>query len=368
MAREEKRFELKPVDEAVEEKAPVIRLESEETLLRAKPIRLSPSPQQSMPSQRLDVPAREDFESRTHQPGIEALIEQDAGNPDLLEKAWGEESTRHHGIPWGWFVLIGLILAGAIFWSLSGVTESDSRAQEIRVATVEVLGDQAEEELEAARLIDRIDAATRKFFTATSVAELARVSRHPERVQPLMDAFYKAQPIPANRVLRTGQFQPLTLDNRADFWMATVEMADRSSRNVIVEILPDGEPRIDWETLVLYQPMAWDDFATERPRGTSLDFRVYVEADSFHSHEFADSQQWQSFRLTALDSEETLFGYAQADSEISTAILDLLRKNQGRRTALILRLGVPEGIQSRSGVVIEKLLSPRWLYVEAPER
>jgi len=183
-----------------------------------------------------------------------------------------------------------------------------------------------------------------------------------------MDAFYKAQPIPANRVLRTGQLQPLTLDNRADFWMATVELADRSARNAIVEILPDGEPRIDWETLVCYQPMAWDRFAAERPEGTSLDFRVYVQVDNFHSHEFADSQQWQSFRLTALDSEESLFGYAEANGEVATGILGLLSQNQGQRTPLILRLGVPEGIQSRSGVVIEKLLSPRWMYVDAPER
>ena len=365
MAREEKRFELIPEDEV---KPPVIRLGSEHPLPLPDPIRLIPSNPQPPASRQPELPTHEDFKLRTHQPGVEALIEQVSQNPDLLEKAWGESSARQRGIAWGWFALVGLLLAGGAVWSLNGVKKSDSRAEKIRVATQSVLGSEMEEELEAARLIDRIDGVTRKFFAATSVAEMARLIRHPDRVRPMMEAYYQAQPVPANRVLRTRQLQPLTLDNRADFWMANFELADRSTRNLIVEILPDGEPRIDWETLVCYQPMAWDRYATERPEGTSLDFRVHVEPDNFHSHEFANSSQWKSFRLTALNSEATLFGYAQTDSEVAAAILSLVEKNQGRRTSVILRLIIPQGVQSRSGVVIEKLMSPRWLYREAPER
>jgi hypothetical protein len=38
-----------------------------------------------------------------------------------------------------------------------------------------------------------------------------------------------------------------------------------------------------------------------------------------------------------------------------------------RKTNLILRLMVPEGLQSRRGVVIEKVMSPRWIYLEPPD-
>ena len=85
------------------------------------------------------------------------------------------------------------------------------------------------------------------------------------------------------------------------------------------------------------------------------------------SHEFADSSRWNCYRLTALDGDETLFGYAMADSEVAKSIVNLLNQNQGRKTSLILRLSVPEGVLSRSGVVIEKLLSPRWIYLDPPE-
>ncbi len=366
MAREEKRFELRPVDDAADQKVPVIRLESEETRLRELPVRLG-KPAGADVSQRLELPAREDIESRTHQPGIEALIETEAANPDFLEHDWGKDSTYHKAIPWGWFVLIGLILGGGIIWSLTGVKEADVQAAKIRVETRSLLGNDAKEALEAGQLIDRIDAITHKFFDTTSVAGLVRLVRHPERVRPLMERYYGGQPIPLNRVSRTNLFQPVSLDNRSNFWIATVELADHSSRKLILEVLDSGEPRVDWETWVCYQPMKWDSFASERPAGLSLDFRVYLEPDHFFSHEFADSTRWNCYRLTALNSNQTLFGYAKANEEVAKSLANLLSHNQGRKTSVILRLSIPAGIQSRSGVVIEKLLSPRWVYVNPPE-
>ena len=64
-----------------------------------------------------------------------------------------------------------------------------------------------------------------------------------------------------------------------------------------------------------------------------MDFRVYVEADNFYSHEFADSDQWMSFRLTALDSEETLFGYARPDSAEARRLLRQLMRTERRQGA-----------------------------------
>lgn len=368
MAREEKRIELRPVDDHVEpEEAPVVRLESEATSLRAKPVRLTPSPEPADAGQRLELPDREDTGSRTHQPGIEALIEVEGPDPNFLEQDWGKHSTHQRAIPWGWFALIGLILAGGLIWSLSGVKEAEVKADQIRVATESVLGNEAKEELEASKLVERIETTIRKFFDATSVESLARLARDPERVRPLMEHYYEGKAVPASRLVRIKPLQPLTLENRANFWMTTVELADQPNRNLVIEIPDTGEPRIDWETLVCYQPMKWDNFVTERPTGSSFDFRVYLEQDSFFSHEFADSARWNSFRLTAPDSMETLFGYANVNGETASALLDLLARNQGRRTSAILRVTIPEGLQSRRGVVIEKLLSPRWLYLKPPE-
>jgi len=368
MAREEKRVELRPVDEEAEIRPPVvIRLESEETLQRAKPARIGVPAVENKVPQRLDLPSREEVEMRTHQPGIEALIEPDAGNFDHLEANWGTQSVHHRSIPWGWFVLIALLLAGGVIWSLSNVNEGDDKAHEIRIAAENVLIDDEKEDREAAKLIDTIHLTTKRFFDATTIDALLPLVRQPDRVRPLMDRYFVDKPVAPHRLREFRMLQPLTLENHGNYWMATVELDNREKRNLLLEILPSGDARVDWETLVCYQPMKWDDFALQKPRGTSMDFRVYVEQDHFFSHEFADSDRWNCFRLTALDSDETLFGYAPAGGELAQEILGQLQKSGTHRSSMILRLVIPEGIQSHSGVVIEKLMSPRWLYMDPPE-
>lgn len=371
MARDDKPLRLRPVDEdVVREPTPVVRLNNRETESKpreARPVRLGPAPEEAGISRRLAIPDKEEVELRTHQPSIDVLIEAETAAAENPEEKWGGETVHRNPVPWGWFVLIGLIIAGAVIWSLTRVEKAEVQAKKIQVETHSALVDEEKEEREAAALIDRIEKTMRTFFTSTSVDALARLVRHPERVTPLMRHYYGTRPIPVNPLKGIKVLQPLTLDDRGNFWMASVTLTNSKPQSLIIEIDASGNPKIDWETLVCYQPMKWDDFVSKRPAGTSMDFRVYVERDNFYSHEFSDSNQWVSFRLTALDSEETIFGYIRSDNPEAAGLLNLLSGNGGRKTTLVLRLSIPEGLQSRRGVVIEKLLSPRWLFVDPPD-
>lgn len=371
MARDDKPLRLMPVDEdVVREPTPVVRLDNRETESRPrdpKPVRLGPSPDEAGVNRRLSIPDKEEIELRTHQPGIDVLIEAETAAAENPEEKWGEETIRKNPVPWGWFVLIGLVIVGAVVWSLTRVEKAEVQAKQIRVETRSTLVDEENEEREASQLIDRIEKTMRNYFITTSVDSLARLIRHPERVTPLMRHYYGTRPIPANPLKSIKILQPLTLENRGDYWMASVALTNGKPQSLIIEIDESGNPKVDWETFVCYQPMKWDDFVSQRPAGTSMDFRVYVERDNFYSHEFSDSNQWISFRLTALDSVETLFGYIRTDNPEAAGLVNLLAQNGDRKTTLILRLSIPEGLQSRRGVVIEKLLSPRWLYVDSPD-
>lgn len=370
MARDGKPVQLKTIDEDLAETPPVVvRLQNRDTLdvvQDLKPVRLG-AIAKAEPSQRLDLPAKDDIELRTHQPGIEVLIEQEAVNPDLLEEKWGEETVRRNPVPWGWFALIGLAVAGGVVWSLTRVEKADKVAEQLRVKTVTTIVGEETEQLEASHLIDRIEKSIRGYFEAATADQKSRFIRHPQRVTPLMRRYFSERPGSTARVQSIKTLQPLTLDNRGNFWMSTVLLADAKKHSLIIEIDPSGNPLIDWETLVCYQPMAWDEFVTKRPAGTSLDFRVYVEQDNFHSHEFSDARQWTSYRLTALDSEETLFGYAAAGSPQANVLQQLVEQTGGRRASLILRLQIPEDLKSRRGVVIEDVLSTRWIYLDSPD-
>ena len=370
MAREDKRaVELRPVDENVVRKPVVVRLhlpDMEPLPPLEEPVRLGHPDATAQSPSRLEVPKREEIDMRTHQPGIEALIESETATTDLPEHRWGEASVNRHPIPWGWFALIALVIIGAGLWAFGHWHQAGDQAEMIRAKTLSALEREAQEQAQAREQVDRIEQALRVYFETTTVDALARLVRHPERVKPLMSHYYARQPVANEPLSMVRILQPLTLDNHGNFWMASVSLASGASRNLIIEIDDHGDPRIDWETLVCYQPMAWNEFARQRPTGTSLDFRVYVEPDNFHSHEFSDSGQWLCYRLTAMDAEETLFGYIRRDQPEAAALQQLIRLNGGHRASLILRLLIPEGLQSRHGVVIEKVLSPRWLFVDPP--
>jgi hypothetical protein len=370
MAREEKKqVVLRPVDDEVLPVVEVVRLENPETghkTKREEPVRLGAQEAVRTPS-RLDLPSREEVELRTHQPGIDVLIKSTTVVPEFTEDAWGEDAARKNPVPWGWFALIGLALAGALVWSLINLKESEMQAGQIRENTRSVLASEEEEETAARELVERIEAALKRYFKTVTVESLARQVRQPERVVPLMRNYYARQPLKVNSIASVRNLQPVTLGNRANFWIASVTLFDGTKPNLVIEIDPAGNPLIDWETQVCYQPMPWDEFARDRPAGRSLDFRVYAEKDSFFSHEFSDAGGWLCFRLTALGAEESMFGYVRADSEEARKLLDVIQNNGSGQASLILRLSIPERLQSRQGVVIEKVLSTRWIYLDLPE-
>jgi hypothetical protein len=369
MARDEKRVELRTVDDEVVREPEVVRLYNHETVPRQRqeePVRLGPREPQESPC-RLAIADRSELELRTHQPGIEVLIEPAVYNPDLAEEAWGGNSKRRFPIPLGWLMLIGAAGVFAIVWSLTKLKTSEVQAHTIRAETENVLAREETEENEARKLIERIENTLRVYFDSSHVDMLARHVRHPERVTPLMREHYAKHPLAHNPMKFIRVLQPLTLEGRGNFWMASVALADGRRVNVVIEIDVLGEPRVDWETQTCHQPMPWDEFSKLRPPGRSMDFRVYAERDNFHSHEFEDTEKWLCYRLTALDADETLFGYVAAGSEAARMLEEATSIKPMGRASLILRLAIPHGLQSRRGVVIEKVVCARWLYIESPD-
>jgi hypothetical protein len=362
MDRKDKSLQLRVLDDSNVEPAPAVRLDNYETKKRrAKELKASEE------YQRLDSPDGDKVELRTHQPGIDALIDAESVMLDTLEQNWAESAIRRQPIPWGWFALIVLVIVGAVLWSLTRVEKAETAAIRIRAETASAIVDEEMEERQAAELIDRIGTAVREFIDATSVEDRVRLVRQSERVAPLMRQYYADKPVDHGRFQSIKMLQPATLDNRGNFWMTTVALSNGEIHSLVLEIEESGEPRVDWETFVCHQPMPWDVFARQRPADVSLDFRVYLEKDNFYNYEFSNTEQWICFRLTALKSEETVFGYAKAESEVASALLRQFDRHGTERVSLLLRLTIPEGLQSQNGVVIEKLLCPRWLYLDPPD-
>ncbi len=326
---------------------------------------------------KLIVPTSKDFRYRTYEPGIESLVRVDQSAQPILEEQWGNTDLKKRVIPWKWCLCVGFILLSIIGWSQFGhsfIAESKSPPQPIsKPPSIQETAHQAvisewEKRQEASALIEQVTATVRSYFSATRIEELALYVRQPERVRPLMEKFYENQPIVVNPIGKKAPiFNPLPSPPGKDFWMGVCELADQSFINVVVEISATDEPKIDWETVVNHQPMNWDDFAKQRPEEVSVDFRVYIQDDDYFTDEFADSKVWRCLMLSERDGDAVVYGYVKSGSSLANEIFKRIDADGGEKSTAILRLRIPANLKSKRGVLIEKLVSPLWIYIEPPK-
>ena len=364
--KDKKKIELRPVDEKSDTKARIIRLGKDA---------VEEEVEEELPTVRVGDGASSDFSAqpatkdelkiRTNDPGIESLIEKEVL---LSGETWDSESIEDQNFPLGWVVLVACIFSAAILWSLFNLKEGSEKSALLKEETKALQKKEEQEEITVEAQVTVIERTTRNFFDSRSVEEMLRYVRHPKRVRPLMEKYYAAEPLKPIRIENTLSLSPLTIDNYASYWWASYRLEGDIKAHLILESISDKVVKVDWETYVCYQPMAWDQFANERPSGYTGDFRVYVEKDTFYSHEFSDSNAFDSYRLTALDGEEVLFGYVPRGRELGLRMQELTGAKEGVPQALILRLYIPKELESKRGVVIQEIVSPRWLIVnDSPE-
>jgi len=362
MAKEKKSVELRAVDDGEGKESRIYRLHKDavEEVGILPAVRVG---EKLLPEARLEAAGKIERRTRSNEPDVRVLIERDA---EQQESQWNT-SEQSKGLPWGWMALVGCAFAAGILWSLAEVNRSQERREGLVEEAEGILEKEKEEEMEAEAMIATIEKVVEDFHDSRSVDELLRYARHPERVKPLMEKHYGGSPPVPMRLRGILGLDPLTIENNARFWMVLCEREDGSTGQLLVEALSPDVAKVDWETSVCYQPMEWDAFAKERPGGYTGDFRVYVEADNFYSHEFADSELFACFRLTALDGEEVLYGYVNRATPLARKLESLVAENNGQAIPLILSLYVPEGARSKRGVAIRKLVAPRWMFMDSPE-
>ena len=281
MARANKPVQLRPVDEGVQP-APVIRLKNRETEHLQKdndPIRLGAPLGGSEVSQRLDLPTREEVELRTHQPGIETIIATEATNPDHLEQKWGVNASPPLSDS------VGMVRAhrpdhqrgGAVVVDPNRKGGGSGRSNPCRYGLCPQQGTTGGTRGPPTHRADRQDA---DGLLQCHQRGSPRPSGPPPGTGRSTDATVLRRPPGVLQPLEHRQLTPLRspstrpcefLDRLGG--LGGRQKAPAHHRNPGIR----RTVRIDWETLVCYQPMKWDDYVAQRPAVTPLDFRVYVE-------------------------------------------------------------------------------------------
>jgi hypothetical protein len=315
---------------------------------------------------RLLVKERSEMKFRTHEPKLRALDNLEEAS---LEDEWdGEKEAVRMRVSWR--IVCGSLATIILFLLVVGLIKAPEKDEVVISKNEPTQAAESKKERlepEARKTIEVIHGAVMRFHAASSVEAMLKEVRHPERIGPLMEQYYSKKPLQASEVSLVEGLNPLTIGTRSEFWVVLTRHHSGEQGIVVVEVSGPDRVKVDWETFVCYQPMVWDDFVKNRQANFREDFRVYVQHDDFYNYEFGDSERYQAYKLSALNGEEVLYGYVERKSPLYEAMEELLVRKSGQPAPMLLRLYLPGGLQSKSGVLIEKLIAPRWLVVDEKE-
>ena len=202
----------------------------------------------------------------------------------------------------------------------------------------------------------QIEAAVRAFYEADSLEAKLAVVRDAERIRPLMESYYRQQPLRARGWLRLESVRPVSQPGER-FALVQGRLAGDVSASVVVEEIEGGRIRVDWESAVQYSEMAWQEFLKKRPRQPLL-FRVLASrserpASSPVGWERLDLQRPGEARVlrAAFDRRDPEFG----------PLLEQLESGGWKNVPLTLRLCYAERKSDVSDLRIAEVVGKGWL-------
>ncbi len=356
--REPSKPDLKLVDEDSSEVEEVVRIR--EGGRRAETVASVPVPLVPAAPERLEKSTGEEFERRSEEPDIDAIIDPGDGSEDV-EEVWGKE-RKALPVPHGWFVLI---LAGVVaigWWAFKSMKESEVKLEEVQRGVIEAVADEDEAIAEASEFVDRMERHLAEYLASDTIAERVALVREPERVRPLMEEWYSDHELEGGTYAGIRACHPLTIEGRP-FWVVSVAVEEGEPHDFLVEQLEDDRVRIDWETKVVYQPVPWDAFVSGEAGVESGEFRVRLRRDVFYTSDYPE-EDWQSYRLTAPGSEEYLFGFVPREGTLASRVEEVAGLGRFEPAAAILKLSLDGDRSILRTVRIDELVSPNWTRIK----
>jgi len=285
---------------------------------------------------------------------------------EVLEQAWSDRSGFKLRAT-NWNVVTAVYAVAAIAHTIIVFITVDPTNKEQKAEQLVIEAESQKEQQESISTVNRLHTAVRGYLNAESVQEKLQWVRHPDRVAPLMTQHYRENELENRKFKAVKNLRSVTAWSKS-FVLIVAELESGDSQFLALEHGEDDSFKIDWETEVCYQPMAWKDFAKKNTTAT-VDMRVLARPSNHYNSEFSEDKDYVCFRMVSRDSKVPVYGYAKKNSRVWH---DLRLFFTGKRQSsadgepLILRLRIPEKGFAKNGVIIDRFLSDRWLYVAPP--
>ncbi|HBE23096.1 MAG TPA: hypothetical protein DDW21_06565 [Verrucomicrobiales bacterium] len=309
----------------------------------------STPPQQDEPFVMQEQTRRKNFEGKSIGYNIDEIMQHDVYDPCAIEKEWGGKTKT---LPFGWISLFStLIIAALVYIGYLVFTSEHKEAQIVQQQNTTLRFNEMEES-DARAVVTAIDQTVKAYLAASSIEEKLRYVRYPDVIKARMMHHYHTRPITPLKAVTTTGYEPLTLGGKT-FWRVIAPLDDVTGEALLIEQIEKDQVKIDWESHVYYQPMAWDNYINEKP-SRPIAFRLKTKPTNRYLMEFADESRWCCYELTEKDSSKTLYGYVARNSQAHASIHNSYLA--GKRT-FILRLQASKALKSPDSVVIDKYIS-----------
>lgn len=220
------------------------------------------------------------------------------------------------------------------------------------------------EDIESKR--EAIAASLSTFFSTTTPESRSALIRDTVRVKPLMMSYYSREPMPLLKWRGLGRMVRVDEPGyRFGYVQALFE--DANPANVIIEETDDGRYLVDWECLVRYGEVAWQDFLRMKPVEPKLMRVIASKAEASPSTgAVIDQGEWLELRHPA--ESGTVLGYFDRNDPKFAALVQQLEMGQWKDVPVTLRLCFPAAPSSRipaSGVQIAGVEGKGWLILRS---
>lgn len=128
-----------------------------------------------------------------------------------------------------------------------------------------------------------------------------------------------------------------------------------------------GEYKIDWQSFVIYSDVSWDELISSRPTKPVM-LRVKVYPDDYYNLEFANSQEYQCYRIEdPKGNPEPLYVYAKRTSDIGETLRKLEELVPPETPIpLVIRAAFLPNSQSPNQLSLVELVSNGWMIRKKP--
>lgn len=207
----------------------------------------------------------------------------------------------------------------------------------------------------------KIEATIRNFFAAPDVAAKLAFSRDPQRVRPLMEAYYIQHPQESLDLKALGWVLPIE-EPGFRLGYAQAIFADAEPVSLIIEETEDGDFRVDWESSVRYGELDWGEFIKTQPAAPKL-FRV-IASKPQHSPPDETPQGSEVLEIKHPGENDVIYAWFDRADPKFHPLLQQLQTGNWKDVPLTLRLCYPGPAGSGKSAQIADVEGKGWLILQ----